>query len=226
MSYADKKPGRDRIVAIGSVALIHAGIGYALISGLAYTAYTTLVDPIDTYNVPAPIIPPVEEKVAPAPALARPLSAPDRIVDVAPVNPVVDVLTDTPPITADPVNIGPITPPMPPVVVAVTPTPAAASLSAGVSPRGNQGDWFPQDSYPAAARREGAEGRVSVTVGIGTNGRVTDCRVVSSSGNAELDGATCRLATRNGRFTPARNAEGQSVASSFTLRNVRWRLEN
>ncbi|KQM64940.1 hypothetical protein ASE75_07680 [Sphingomonas sp. Leaf17] len=225
MSYADKKPGRDRLVAIGSVALIHAGIGYALISGLAYTAYTTFVDPIDTYNVPVPIVPPpVEEKIVAAPAPARPLSAPDRIVDVAPVNPVVAVVTDTPPLTAYPVDIGPVTPPVPPVTV--TPTPAPMSLSAGVSPRGNQGDWFPQDSYPAAARREGAEGRVSVTVGIGVNGRVTDCRVVSSSGNADLDGATCRLATRNGRFTPARDADGQPVASSFTLRNVRWQLEN
>lgn len=222
MSYADKKPGRDRLVAIASVALIHAGIGYALISGLAYTAYTTLVDPIDTYNVPVPTVPPVEDTVVPLPAPARPLSMPDRIVDIAPPNPVVDVVTDAPPISALPVEVGPVTPPIPPVTV--TPTPPVVSLSAGVSPRGNQGDWFPQDSYPAAARREGAEGRVSVTVGIGTNGRVTDCRVVSSSGNAELDGATCRLATRNGRFTPAKDADGQPVVSSFTLRNVRWRL--
>ena len=223
MSYADKKPGRDRFVAIGSVALIHAGIGYALISGLAYTAYTKLVDPIDTYNVPVPVVPPIEEKVVPLPAPARPLSAPDRIVEVAPANPVVNVVTDVPPISAMPVEVGPVTPPIPPVTV--TPTPPVVSLSAGVVPRGNQGDWFPQDSYPAAARREGAEGRVSVTVGIGTNGRVTDCRVVSSSGNADLDGATCRLATRNGRFTPAKDAGGQPVASSFTLRNVLWRLE-
>lgn len=226
MSYADNTPGRDRFVAIGSVALIHAAIGYALISGLAYTAYTTLVDPIDTYNVPiaVPPPPPIEDRIAPSPAPARPMTVPDRIVDVAPVNPVVDVIADMPPLSPVTVDVGPVTPILPPVTVA--PKAPAVSLSAGVAPRGNQGDWFPQDSYPAAARREGVEGRVSVTVSIGPNGRVTDCRVLSGSGNADLDATTCRLATRNGRFTPARDADGQPVASSFTLRNVRWTLEN
>jgi protein TonB len=99
------------------------------------------------------------------------------------------------------------------------------NLSRGLQPRGDQGRWFPQDSYPAAARRAGAEGRVSVSVDVGATGRVTACRVTSTSGNEDLDLATCRLATRNGRFEPARNEAGEPVASTTALRNVRWRLE-
>ena len=111
----------------------------------------------------------------------------------------------------------PIAPPEPPV--------ATVSLARGLRPRGDQGGWFPQDSYPPAARRAGAEGRVSVSVDVGTDGRVVACRVTSTSGNEDLDKATCRLATRNGRFEPARGADGAPIPSTTALRNVRWVLD-
>ncbi len=123
-------------------------------------------------------------------------------------------------------SLRPVLPALSALLPGRTPAPAPpVSLARGVRPRGAQGDWFPQDSYPAAARRAEAEGRVSVRVTVGADGRVADCAVIASSGNADLDSATCRLARRNGRFDAARDAQGQPVASQFTLRGVHWRLE-
>src|SRR3569623_143995 len=56
-------------------------------------------------------------------------------------------------------------PPPPPDPPPQPPGPPKEAV--GGSPRGNQGDWFPQDSYPAAAQRAGAQGRVTVRVGVG-----------------------------------------------------------
>jgi protein TonB len=46
---------------------------------------------------------------------------------------------------------------------------------------------------------------------VGVDGRVSDCRVVRSSGNAELDATTCRLIERRFRYAPARDAQGRAV---------------
>lgn len=92
------------------------------------------------------------------------------------------------------------------------------------APIGNQGDWFPVDSYPAAARRANEEGRVSVALLIGTDGRPVACEVTQSSGSRSLDEATCRLSVRNGRFTPARDTAGRPIQARFAMRGVRWEL--
>ncbi|MCA1749419.1 MAG: energy transducer TonB, partial [Sphingomonadales bacterium] len=38
------------------------------------------------------------------------------------------------------------------------------------------------------------------------------CVVVESSGNADLDSATCRMIRQRFRYAPARNAAGEPVA--------------
>ena len=219
MSYADRR--QNRTVAIGAVVAVHAALGYALLTGLATTVIEGIRSgPLKTYNVPVEPPPPPEPQVLPKSdtVAARPaerLTAPPRVVPLATGEPAATTVIDLPPL-----------PPIPDALPAkaAEPMAPAVSLARGASPRGNQGDWFPSDSYPASAQRAGAEGLVSVRVGVGANGRVTDCSVTASSGNADLDGATCRLAKRNGRFEPARGADGQVVASTANLRNVRWRL--
>ena len=95
-----------------------------------------------------------------------------------------------------------------------------------VTPRGSQGAWFSSDSYPAAARRAGEEGRVSVKLLVEPNGTPSACEVVASSGSASLDAGTCRVAVRNGRFDPALGQDGQPMRGVFVMRNVVWRLED
>ena len=227
MAYADQK--QNRSVALGSVALVHAALGAALLSGLAVKFVPKPPEPpVKVYNVrdtppPPEVLPPPEPRteILPRETVTPPINVPL----VKPLVPSENMITTT-------AELSPPVPPVPPVrvepalpvlVPPVTPPPAA--LSRGLQPRGNQGDWFPQDSYPAAARRAGAEGRVGVSVDVGANGRVTACRVAVPSGNEDLDQATCRLAVRNGRFVPALNAAGEAVPATITLRPVRWRLE-
>jgi protein TonB len=220
MSYTDAS--QNRTVALGAVVVVHAALGYALLTGLASGVFHGIVeDPMIIYNVKNPPPPPPLPEIKPQPKTDHVVARSTETV-VAPIPKVATpgdgplVATSLEPIA--PSGDAPTGPAMEP------PAPPTLSLARGVAPRGNQGDWFPQGSYPAAARRANAEGRVSVRVSVGADGRVTDCTVSASSGNQDLDAATCRLARRNARFEPARDAQGAAVPSSFSVRNVRWRL--
>lgn len=46
---------------------------------------------------------------------------------------------------------------------------------------------------------------------IGIDGRLQNCRVTRSSGDVELDAATCALAVRDTRFRPAHDANGRAI---------------
>jgi protein TonB len=70
--------------------------------------------------------------------------------------------------------------------------------------------------YPIAARKAGAEGAVAVRYTVGIDGKVQDCNVIQSSGNADLDATTCRLVQRRFRYDPARHADGSPTAQVFT----------
>lgn len=84
--------------------------------------------------------------------------------------------------------------------------------------------WFHPDDYPAASLRGSEEGDVSALLGIDTHGLVTGCRIIHSSGHPLLDRATCALAVRRGRFTPAKDAQRRPVVGSYVISGVRWRI--
>lgn len=65
--------------------------------------------------------------------------------------------------------------------------------------------------YPRRAARKKRGGTVTVHYDITAEGRVTNCRIVGSSGNAELDATTCRLATERFRYRPA-TQNGRPIA--------------
>ena len=79
------------------------------------------------------------------------------------------------------------------------------------------------EDYPQKAIREGAEGVAGFRVVVGSDGRVDACEITRSSGNAELDAATCKNVTRRARFEPATNGDGQKVVGSYSS-TVRWQL--
>jgi protein TonB len=60
---------------------------------------------------------------------------------------------------------------------------------------------------------------------VGPNGRVTECRVIRSSGNAELDETTCRLILERFRFAPARDAQGRKV-SDVVVEDHTWVIDD
>lgn len=93
--------------------------------------------------------------------------------------------------------------------------PAAMAIPPpGVSPA----SWFPQNSYPAAAKRRGAQGRTVIVLTVSSDGAPTACRVVIKA-EADLDEATCRLATRRGRFE-----KSSGTADRYAVLAVRWSL--
>ncbi|WP_164089155.1 energy transducer TonB [Sphingorhabdus sp. YGSMI21] len=90
-------------------------------------------------------------------------------------------------------------------------------------PAGNPGGWISSGDYPVAALREERSGAVEFQLRISESGEVTACDILASSGHADLDTASCRALMRRARFSPARNASGQAVSSSYT-NTVRWQL--
>ena len=86
--------------------------------------------------------------------------------------------------------------------------------------RGDMGDA----PYPAGAEEAGIGGTVSVRYYVETDGHVSDCDVTRSSGNAELDAATCRFIVRRFRFRPARDGRGRPVSASI-IENYSWGVE-
>ncbi|MEO7689939.1 MAG: energy transducer TonB [Sphingomonas sp.] len=90
-------------------------------------------------------------------------------------------------------------------------------------PKGNPGAWIGIADYPAAAKAANASGPVEFTVSVNDTGAVTGCTIRQSSGNADLDMATCELMRTRGRFAPALDAAGKPVAGSWSKR-VNWAI--
>ncbi|MFT4026555.1 MAG: energy transducer TonB, partial [Novosphingobium sp.] len=110
--------------------------------------------------------------------------------------------------------------PLPPPPAA--PPPPRFTPTAAV-PKGRTGDWANANDYPSRSLREGKEGTTRFRVTVGPDGRITGCSVTGSSGSPELDEATCSLVTRRGRFTPAKDGEGQPTTGTWASA-VRWQI--
>src|SRR3546814_8614945 len=83
------------------------------------------------------------------------------------------------------------------------------------SPRGRRAEWITTDDYPGSAQRAGEEGTTGIRVQVNADGRVESCTVTQSSGSSTLDDATCRLYSRRGRFTPAKDTEGNAIPATY-----------
>ena len=59
-------------------------------------------------------------------------------------------------------------------------------------------------------------GWVGVRFVVQPSGRVTGCSVTRPSGDADLDGTTCRMIERRFRYRPARDASGNPIAETVT----------
>ena len=224
MAYADQKTSSGKIVALIIVAIIHAALGYAFVTGLAYKYVKQATEKLNTFDVEEPPPPPPPEEPPPPPP-EQPDLQPPPVVSPPPIvrnpnpPPVVISSVPTPPPVYVPTPIA--APPAPPAPPAAPPAPPRVSQKAGL--RGNPGQYFSDDAYPPAAIRAGAQGRVVASLDVGPDGRVANCTVTASSGNSDLDNTTCRIARSRVRFTPAKDDSGNNIASKFTL-PVTWRL--
>ena len=217
MAYADQQMSGNRIVAIIIVALIHIAIGYALITGLAYSAVKKAIERVTTVDIEEPEPEPEEEPPPPEPDTAPPPPvAPPPPINIADSPPQIITQSVIPP----PAPVARVVPPPAPPA----PPPAPPSQARGVQPR-NQASWARriQENYPSRAQREGTEGTVGVRVTVGADGRVADCSVTASSGSSVLDEAACTGMQRYARFDPALNAGGDPISGQWSTR-ITYRL--
>lgn len=213
MAYADQRMSGNRITALIIVAILHIIVGYALVTGLAYSAVKKIKERVETFDVEEekppeePPPPPPDQPVPPPPIVAPP----PPITFERPA-PVLQTVTEPPRVQLPPTVVAP--PPAPP-------PPPAVDKSRGARPKG-QGSWAAriQDNYPSAALRKEIEGTVGVRVTVGADGRVQSCSVSSSSGSGDLDSAACEGMQRYARFDPALDRDGNPTTGSFSTRIV------
>ncbi|MXO89618.1 energy transducer TonB [Pontixanthobacter aquaemixtae] len=236
MAYVNVGGPEDRKTAIAGVALIHAGLASVLVFGFAGGAITEFTrdilighdftDPPDI--PPPPPKPDVKDPVDP-PSRTRPdIYLDDPVIELTDTPSPFDTTDEIPPAGGEIItNLGegpgpgtgagnntdslpgPITPP------AFDPIPA--------KPINNPGSWVSNRDYRSSWIRRELTGIARFRVSIGTNGRVQDCRVLSSTGHSELDNATCSLVSRRAKFEAARDSQGNKVTGSFTTA-ISWEL--
>jgi protein TonB len=224
MAYVDQKMSSSRLTAIIIVALLHALLGYAFVSGLALKVAKQAVQDLKTFDVIEEPPPPEEEPPppveTPVPVQPPPVVTPPPLVRT-PAPPPLVTTTNVPPPAA------PITPkaaPAPPAPVAPpAPPPAPPRKVETAKARGNPGTWISDADYPSSALRAEESGTTGFRLEIGANGRVTNCTVTSSSGSSALDSATCRLLRSRARFTPAKDQNGNPTTDTYSSR-IQWRL--
>lgn len=216
MSYVDQPISRGRIWAIAIVAVLHALLAYAFVSGLAYKFIKSATEDLKVVDVKEEPPPPPEEPPPPPPdqPSAPPVTAvPSIIPTPSPI-----IVPPTPPA----IYVPPVPQALPPA-----PTPPAPPPPPRVVPpqraRANLNSYFSTDDYPAAALRGNDQGTTGFRLTIGPNGRVTDCQVTSPSGSSALDQATCRILRARARYTPARDSSGNPASGTDSGR-VTWRL--
>lgn len=222
MAYADQDTSlsTSKVVSIGIVALLHVGLGYALVTGLAFDAAKQVFEDLKTFDVQEEKPPEPEEPPPPPEKLDIP--PPPKVTAPPPVNVTPVISTNTQAVTITP-SAPPAPPPPPPAPPPPPPPPEAPKAAEKASPRGDPASWASPDDYPSASLRNEEQGTTSFRVEIGTDGKVTSCAVTKSSGFPALDETTCKLVTRRARFKPAKDTSGNPVADSYSNR-VRWQI--
>ncbi|MEO5809168.1 MAG: energy transducer TonB [Sphingomicrobium sp.] len=209
------------MLSILGVALIHVALGWALLAGLnvdvrhSAELITRMVE-IDLPPPPPPPPPPPVKRARTARAAAAPAAH------------------DRPGGSTGPERMPRPTPVAPVVAKSPTPSPGGSSghgtaigsgSGGGTGGRGTgngdgdggtdleqiAGEIRPSD-YPKAALKAGIGGRVEFRFTVAASGRVSNCAITRSSGNAELDATTCRVIIQRFRYRPSTDAAGRPRA--------------
>jgi protein TonB len=242
MATAERQKNLDRAKALVGVALFHAALGYALITGLGYEVVREISDNLRVFDVPEPVPPPIEEPPPPQPKAEKAegeASPPNLVSKASPVvaPPPKIKLKVPPPVVAAPVpkegndrSAGSANVPGPGtgsggIGNGTGSGGSGTGTGGGIAARAEResGSLSGERDYPRAARKAGVEGSVAVRFTVEPSGRVSGCTVIRSSANAELDTTTCRLIEQRFRYRPARDSEGRPVPEVIS-RTFDWLL--
>jgi periplasmic protein TonB len=191
------KSKQSRATSLGIVIALHIGIIAALVVGLSNNALRQKIVDISASVVAKKVV--VKAPPPPPPALVRP-------PPVASAPPPAIVIAAPPPVVAAPVvKAAPPPPPPPTLLKEITRT-------------------HTLPPYPALSQRLGEQGTTHLKVAIGTDGKVTDVQIVTSSGSARLDTAAAQWVKDHYTWQPP-TQDGKPVAAS-ALVDVVWDLKN
>ncbi|MFD1036579.1 energy transducer TonB [Sphingomonas hankookensis] len=90
-------------------------------------------------------------------------------------------------------------------------------------PSGDMASWLTDRDYPQAALKAKQQGKAFVGMTVAPDGRISDCRILQTSGAAALDQATCPILVERIRFHPGQDANGKPIESYKSL-NFNWVL--
>ncbi|ATE64962.1 energy transducer TonB [Rhizorhabdus dicambivorans] len=212
MAYGDQTMSTRKAVSIAMVIVLHAVIGYAFVTGLAYNVVKKVARDLKTFDVEEEAPPPPDKPPPPPPETKiepPPVIAPPPIVQVAP--------TVAPPIVSVP------TPPPPVIHETAPPAPPPPAVSRPGKPRGNPSEWVTTEDYPSADLRAENQGVSAAELTVGADGKASNCKITSSSGFPGLDAKTCQMLLRRSRFTPQLDGNGQPMPFTYRQR-VRWQI--
>lgn len=235
--YADASPlgSRQRVLAIVLALAVHGLLALLILRGLgaSIVGEQAGAPPPSAYNVPLDPPPP------PPPPPAPPKASPSRAAEGA--QGAAGRKARATQIVAAPARIPTRTVNAAPAASTGNDTRSGASAagegtgggSAGVG-TGSGGAGNGAGGRTVAARpvkiageitsardypREGRDTRlgrsVVIMLMVGTDGRVTGCRVHRPSGDPQADAVTCRLATQRFRFRPALDHAGNPIEAPF-----------
>ncbi|QJB69551.1 energy transducer TonB [Parasphingorhabdus halotolerans] len=242
MSYVNQNKGSQRIKSLVAVIVIHAVLGYALVSGTGVDISSAVSDGFKVIALspeppPEPVREPApkkaEAKEAEGAASAENLKAkPTQIV--AP-KPKVKLKVKSP-VRAAP-KPGPGNDATAGASDRKGPGFGAGGAGDGTgSGRGGDGSGgggmvsgpahksgaITRKDIPRAVWKSGVGGTVVARFMVEPDGRATACEIRQSSGYAELDNETCRLLTTRFRFEPARDAQGKGIRAAYGWRQDWW----
>jgi periplasmic protein TonB len=209
LSYANPQASPARVVGLAFVVLLHIGLVYALVTGLAYRVVQVVTVPIETKIIEAT---PQQRSEPPPPP---PAFEPAPIPFVPP--PEVHIATPPPP-PARSTAITTVTPERPPAPTA----PAVSHEPVTVSPHLDPAASHEPD-YPPVSRRLGEQGTVVLEVLVDASGHAVEAKVVQSSGFARLDDAAIAGVKANYRFVPG-TIDGKPQPMRYTFKFT-WKLQ-
>lgn len=196
---APRQPlSRNAVIALAVVGL-HVGFIWALQSGLLMRAAEIVVPA----EVLAQFIDPPAPKVEPVPPTPPTPTVQKKAVAKAPVQPAPQPLAITDPTPSPNAPTGVVTPPLPPAPVAVAPV--APPAPAAVQLPSSDADYLqnPKPAYPPISKRLGEQGKVTLRVLIGVDGRAKKVEIRRSSGFDRLDQSATNAAM-SWRYVPGK----------------------
>lgn len=234
MSYAQSGK-TDRIKGAMIAIVVQAGLGYALISGLAMHFPQIARDSLVAFDLSLPPPPPPPERLRPHKIVAKKAegaASPPNLRSKA-----------TEVVAPPPIILPPVPPPIPVAEkagVGDQSTSGNADIRGPGTGSGGRGDGTGSGRYgdgegdggreipprqtkggisradwPFDLATAGIGGKVSVRYVVTVGGRATECEITGSSGSRELDVLTCRLIVQRFRFKPSRDAAGRPVQSAI-----------